>query len=401
MGIVIINGRRYDSITGLMIQESEVGGNDLNHIISNGVVHDKSDQQAKSDQYRHVINRKQPDWIVNYVEGGRPLATVPVNESEAKFRQMVRNRQAIGLRRRAKHSWTLSRRFVRKPSSESADKQYSKPLALLSIHRSSRDQSTEKSRSTNTGSKDTKSGPDEPFRAIFTRRQEEQLSNHVKTNNLSNNTEATINESIKSYTYQPNHHISSTDDRLSILSQVLDNENSKASKASKTVRSNNSVPSTRKTSKSARRTKSNVTTKHRFKSQAIAAFALTLAIVAGYGTYVAMPSISVKIAANQAGIDAKSPYAPSGYTIDGPVAYSPGQVTINYKDKSGQTNYSVTQTKGNSVGSNNDTKIVDAGNVAIYKDGNSASWSKNDITYSINQYGSLNDDQIIQIANSL
>jgi hypothetical protein len=75
--------------------------------------------------------------------------------------------------------------------------------------------------------------------------------------------------------------------------------------------------------------------RRRFTPATILSFGLAVAVLAGYLTYANLPSISVRIAASKAGVDAKAPFMPNGYSINGPVAYSPGIVTINYRANGG------------------------------------------------------------------
>ena len=54
--------------------------------------------------------------------------------------------------------------------------------------------------------------------------------------------------------------------------------------------------------------------------------------------------MSIRVAAANAGIDATLPrYQPDGFRIQGPIAYSDGQVTVNYQQNKGKDSYSLTQ----------------------------------------------------------
>lgn len=72
--------------------------------------------------------------------------------------------------------------------------------------------------------------------------------------------------------------------------------------------------------------------------------ALTALILVGYVAYLNVPTLSMKIAASRAGFAATLPsYKPAGYNFNGPISYSPGQVTIDFKSNVDQRKFSITQ----------------------------------------------------------
>lgn len=72
--------------------------------------------------------------------------------------------------------------------------------------------------------------------------------------------------------------------------------------------------------------------------------ALTALILVGYVAYLNVPTLSMKIAASRAGFAATLPsYKPAGYSFNGPISYSPGQVTIDFKSNVDQRKFSITQ----------------------------------------------------------
>ena len=161
MGIVIINGQRYDATTGLRIKEQSAEQRpaddfaDLRPSVAASSLHDEQVKIAaeraailgdavadatvqpvkkSAKEIKHaaktVASGNLPSWISNYVEGGAPREIKPISEAENQFRQRIRGVSNTVSRRRAKGSVTLNRRYVRKPSSELAGKTYSEPLAL-------------------------------------------------------------------------------------------------------------------------------------------------------------------------------------------------------------------------------------------------------------------------------
>lgn len=76
----------------------------------------------------------------------------------------------------------------------------------------------------------------------------------------------------------------------------------------------------------------------------IASTSLALMLLAGYLTYINIPNLSIRVAAANAGVDASLPrYQPNGYRIHGPIAYSSGEVQVNYQQNGGDKNYTITQ----------------------------------------------------------
>jgi len=146
-----------------------------------------------------------------------------------------------------------------------------------------------------------------------------------------------------------------------------------------------------------------------------AVLSATLAIVmlGGYFTYLNMPALSVRVAAVQAGIDAGYPsYHPDGYALNGPVNYSDGRVSMNFKANGGEQNFTVNQSKSSwdsealldnyvtpKAGSN---YIPYAENgLTIYVYGDNAAWVNGGILYTIEGDAPLSSTQVRHIATSL
>lgn len=149
----------------------------------------------------------------------------------------------------------------------------------------------------------------------------------------------------------------------------------------------------------------------RFLSLASAGTALLL--LGGYFTYLNMPNLSVRVAAAQAGIDASYPsYRPSGYSLNGPIAYDNGQVQMKFAANGGPQNFTLTQERSgwdssavldNYVEPKAGDQYVatrDSG-LTIYTYGNNAAWVNNGILYTIKGDAPLSTDQISRIATSL
>ena len=142
-----------------------------------------------------------------------------------------------------------------------------------------------------------------------------------------------------------------------------------------------------------------------------AAFAIVL--LGGYFTYLNMPSLSVRVAAAQAGIDANYPnYRPDGYSLTGPVTFSDGRVAMNFQANGGNKGFSISQSKS---GWNNEAVLDNyvsprAGvnyipyterGLTIYTFDDNAAWVNGGILYTIDGDAPLSSEQIRRIATSL
>ena len=141
---------------------------------------------------------------------------------------------------------------------------------------------------------------------------------------------------------------------------------------------------------------------------------IILLIIAGYFVYLNMPSISVRIASVQAEINATYPeYSPDGYSVNGPVLYSNGEVVINFKANTGNGKFVIKQSKSSwdssavkiqvDKDSNNDTLESKEGGLTIYtyNNGSNAAWVNGGILYTITGNAKLSGEQIRHIATSL
>jgi len=146
----------------------------------------------------------------------------------------------------------------------------------------------------------------------------------------------------------------------------------------------------------------------------IAVIVIVLLIIAGYLTYLNFPSISVRIAGVQAGIDATYPeYKPSGYKIYGPVAYTDGAVVLNFHSNFDSSKFVIKQSKSSwdssavkiqaDKESKNETSESKEGGLTIYTYNNNmnAIWVNGGILYTISGDAKLSGEQIRHIATSL
>lgn len=139
----------------------------------------------------------------------------------------------------------------------------------------------------------------------------------------------------------------------------------------------------------------------------------TIIILGVYFTYLNMPSWSVHVAAGQAGIDATYPeYRPDGYSLDGPVTYNDGQVTIDFVANTGSSKFSLKQSKSSLDSSAVLDSIVrkkvgdkyitnQERGLTIYTYDGNAAWVNAGILYGIEGNAPLSSEQIRRIATSL
>lgn len=145
----------------------------------------------------------------------------------------------------------------------------------------------------------------------------------------------------------------------------------------------------------------------------VAAASLGILLIAGYFTYVNMPNLSVRVAAAQAGIDAAFPeYRPVGYSLNGPVAYRDGQVSMKFRSNSSSVAFSLNQSSSSWDSSALLEKYVeprsegqyatynDAG-LTIYTYGTNAAWVNGGILYTVEGDANLSNEQIRRLATSM
>lgn len=143
------------------------------------------------------------------------------------------------------------------------------------------------------------------------------------------------------------------------------------------------------------------------------AASLAVMILGGYLTYLNMPGLSVRVAAAQADVAASFPdYNPDGYRFNGPVAYAPGQVAIQFKANGGTSGYTITEQKSTwdsqAVYDNIVAKAADDSYVTnsqqgltIYTFKGDAAWVNKGILYTIHGDAPLSNEQLLRIAGSL
>lgn len=141
--------------------------------------------------------------------------------------------------------------------------------------------------------------------------------------------------------------------------------------------------------------------------------AIAVLLLGAYFTYINMPALSTRIAASQAGINASYPnYQPSGYSLNGPVAYQQGSVIMKFAANGSNENFTLAQTRSEWDSSavlenyikpkSHDKYTTTAANgLTIYSYGTHAAWVNAGILYTVDGNAELAPEQIQKIAASL
>lgn len=152
--------------------------------------------------------------------------------------------------------------------------------------------------------------------------------------------------------------------------------------------------------------------KKHLKAFNLVTIGLTLFVVLGFLAYIYMPFFSVNIANAQAGIKATYPeYRPDGYSLDGPVSFSSGEVRIKFKANTGNGNFTIKQTKSswdssavkNKVNQESKGEFMtnEEKGLTIFTYNGNAAWVNGGILYNITGDTLLSVEQILKIATSL
>ena len=157
-------------------------------------------------------------------------------------------------------------------------------------------------------------------------------------------------------------------------------------------------------------------TTHVIKSHKFASFSAVLAsfiLLAGFLSYMNMPTIALAMASKKSGLTIKNlATVPKSYKLDRKIYSAPGQVTMSYKTNTDDRRFSITLLKvdqtsdtfreGVATRTKGQYKIYESGGNTIYittLGGNQADWMKNGVRYSINGNAAFTTEQIASIAS--
>lgn len=473
MGIVIINGKRYDSVTGLMLSdrrdELELASSETNRLDQIN----RTNRADRASRAKPKVDDTPPVWVGNYIDGsnedsqvegdaGETIAVrqvkaqlspikapepdsaeqvsdrladyvelfTPADDEDADSRaervEMERAEQAVttanptvvhsplrlkSARRIIQASRTLNRRFVKKPLRETGE--YAESIAVRHIKQVKASAIIESARSVNDIPDETIdeviATTESDFTPVLTKSQATSLKALAKKSSHSNQPtpstttskdtqveDATDDQSALNLSkLAPTDYDDLMDDRIDQLTKILQASNELDQQDRTVAKRRLGQPK-----------------KHRFRFSTIMATAGAMTIIVGLGVYISLPTISVKLAAGRAGINAKNPYALSGYSLDNNIAAQPGKVTISYKSASGNGGYSVTQESDKSTtdyalrlnvsrqnGGSYQEMDVNGKTVLLY--GNKATWLAGDMRYTIDGSDLMDSNQLRSIVKSL
>ena len=473
MGIVIINGKRYDSVTGLMLSdrrdELELASSETDRL-------NRTDRTNKADRVSQVkpkVDDTPPVWVGSYIDSSNEDSQVegdtgeaitvrqvkaqpdttkasepdsakqandrladyvelftPADDKDTDSRaeqvEMEKAEQVVAAvspavvhsplrlksaRRIIQASRTLNRRFVRKPLRETGE--YAESIAVRHIKQVKASAIIESARSVNDIPDETIdeviATTESDFTPVLTKSQATSLKALTKKSSHSSQPvsstttpkdtqveDATDDQSALNLSkLAPTDYDDLMDDRIDQLTKILQASNELDQQDRTVAKRRLGQPK-----------------KHRFRFSTIMATAGAMAIIVGLGVYISLPTISVKLAAGRAGINAKNPYALSGYSLDNNIAAQPGKVTISYKSASGNGGYSVTQESDKSTtdyalrlnvsrqnGGSYQEMDVNGKTVLLY--GNKATWLAGDMRYTIDGSDLMDSNQLRSIVKSL
>ena len=473
MGIVIINGKRYDSVTGLMLSdrrdELELASSETNRLDQIN----RTNRADRASRAKPKVDDTPPVWVGSYIDGGSEDSQAesdagetiavrqvkaqpdiakasepdsakqasdrladyvelftPADDEDADSRaeqvEVERAEQVVATtnptvvhsplrlksaRRIIQASRTLNRRFVRKPLRETGE--YAESIAVRHIKQVKASAIIESARSVNDIPDETIdeviATTESDFTPVLTKSQATSLKALAKKSSHSNQPtpstttskdtqveDATDDQSALNLSkLAPTDYDDLMDDRIDQLTKILQASNELDQQDRTVAKRRLGQPK-----------------KHRFRFSTIMATAGAMAIIVGLGVYISLPTISVKLAAGRAGINAKNPYALSGYSLDNNIAAQPGKVTISYKSASGNGGYSVTQESDKSTtdyalrlnvsrqnGGSYQEMDVNGKTVLLY--GNKATWLAGDMRYTIDGSDLMDSNQLRSIVKSL
>ena len=471
MGIVIINGKRYDSVTGLMLSdrrdELELASSETDRLNRTN----RTNRADRISQAKPKADDTPPVWVGSYIDGsnedsqvegdaGETIAVRQVKaqpdtakasepdsakqasdrladyvelftptddeDTDSRAEQVEKAEQVVAAvspavvhsplrlksaRRIIQASRTLNRRFVRKPLRETGE--YAESIAVRHIKQVKASAIIESARSVN-------DIPDETIDEVIATTESDFTP--VLTKSQATNLKALTKKSSRSSqpapsttTSQDTEGESATDDQSALnLSKLAPTDyddlmDDRIDQLTKILQASNELDQQDRT---ATKHRLGQPKKHRFRFSTIMATAGAMAIIVGLGVYISLPTISVKLAAGRAGINAKNPYALSGYSLDNNIAAQPGKVTISYKSASGNGGYSVTQESDKSTtdyalrlnvsrqnGGSYQEMDVNGKTVLLY--GNKATWLAGDMRYTIDGSDLMDSNQLRSIVKSL
>lgn len=141
---------------------------------------------------------------------------------------------------------------------------------------------------------------------------------------------------------------------------------------------------------------------------------LIVVVLGAFFAWQNVPQVSMRLASTKSSVNASVPdYTPPGFSFAGPIQYTDGSVTIDFKANSDSArNFKITQEKSTETSpslaantladdSSVQTSQVNGTTVYIYGEQNHATWVNHGVRYTIQDNAKLDTEQILKIADSL
>jgi len=163
----------------------------------------------------------------------------------------------------------------------------------------------------------------------------------------------------------------------------------------------------------AKAAKSKKSDSNKLRNIIIVASVVVIVAIAAFIAWRLVPTLSVSVAAAQAGIEATYPeFTPDGYSLSQPVTYADGEVDLKFTSNSNDNYYTIYQTRSSWDSSAVLDNVVtpEAGanyvttkerGLTIYTYESTAAWVNGGILYKIESKAPLSGEQIRRIAISL
>lgn len=149
------------------------------------------------------------------------------------------------------------------------------------------------------------------------------------------------------------------------------------------------------------------------KTLSISAAVMAFMVLGGFFAFSNAPNLSMRVASMKSQVHGTLPgYKPSGFALNGPIKYQPGEIIVSYKSNSDNRNFQITQKTSawdteslrenyvNSLKTSYQTVQEKGKTIYLYND-SSATWVDGGVWYKIDGNSQLNTDQVLKLAASL
>ncbi len=149
------------------------------------------------------------------------------------------------------------------------------------------------------------------------------------------------------------------------------------------------------------------------RAQSIMAATVAIVLMGGYIWLNNFNNLSVKSASKKAGIEASFPgYVPNSFSLNGPVSYGPGFVTLGFKSPNSASPLTITQQKTTwdsaallqmfvNTKAKSYVSVANQGLTIYLYNNNQATWVNKGLQYVISGDTRLSRDQVLKIATSM